>query len=168
MLVKAATGLNKLRQRQNCCHFTDDIFKCIFLNENVWILFKISLKFVPKIWVNNIPALVQMMAWCRLGNRPLSEPMMVGLLMHIYIYVTWPQCVKRKLSSWLTVWFQWVWLPRVDSPYNSYRSTIQGKTYHKISNIRCTKSQNWNASRLVLQLSLSNPLKPGVKWRMKM
>ena len=26
----------------------DDIFKCIFLNENVWILIKISQKFVPK------------------------------------------------------------------------------------------------------------------------
>ena len=25
----------------------DDIFKCIFLNENVWISIKISLKFVP-------------------------------------------------------------------------------------------------------------------------
>ena len=28
-------------------HFSDDIFKCIFLNENVWISIKISLKFVP-------------------------------------------------------------------------------------------------------------------------
>ena len=27
-------------------HFADDIFKCIFLNENVWILFQISPKFV--------------------------------------------------------------------------------------------------------------------------
>ena len=45
-------------------HFTD-LFKCIFLNENVWITTKISLKFVPKIPINNIPALVQIMAWCR-------------------------------------------------------------------------------------------------------
>ena len=42
------------------------------------------------------------------------------------------------------------------------------KNYRKISNIRRTKSQNLNDSRLVLQLSLSNPLKPGVKSRMKM
>ena len=38
--------------------FSDDIFKCIFLNENVFILIKISLKFVPKGQINNIPALV--------------------------------------------------------------------------------------------------------------
>ena len=38
-----------------------DIFKCIFLNENVWIAIKISLKFVPRSPVNNIPALFQIM-----------------------------------------------------------------------------------------------------------
>ena len=39
-------------------HFPDDIFKCIFLNENVLISIKISLKFVPQGQINNIPALV--------------------------------------------------------------------------------------------------------------
>ena len=67
---------NILRLRQNGCHFADDIFKYIFLNENVWILIKISLKFVPKCPINNIPALVQKMAWRRPGDKPLSEPMM--------------------------------------------------------------------------------------------
>ena len=74
------------------CHFADDIFKCIFLNGSVWILIKISLKFqvVPK--VNNIPALVQIMAWYQPGDQPLSEPIMVSLLMHIC--VTWPQWIN--------------------------------------------------------------------------
>ena len=40
--------------------------------------------------------------------------------------------------------------------------------YRKVSNIRRTKSQNLTASRLVLQMSLPNPMKPGVKSRMKM
>ena len=40
--------------------------------------------------------------------------------------------------------------------------------YCKISNIKCTKSPNLNVSRLVLQLSLPNPMKPGVQSRMKM
>ena len=40
--------------------------------------------------------------------------------------------------------------------------------YCKIFNIRRTKPQNLNDSRLILQLSLPNPLKPGVKSRMKM
>ena len=41
----------------------DDFFKCIFLNENVWISISISLKFVPEVRINNIPALLQIMAW---------------------------------------------------------------------------------------------------------
>ena len=44
---------NTLRTRQNGRHFPDDIFKCIFLNENVWITIKISLKFVPKGPISN-------------------------------------------------------------------------------------------------------------------
>ena len=54
--------LNTLRPRQHGRHFPDDIFRCIFLNEYVWISIKISLKFVPKGPINNIPALVQIMA----------------------------------------------------------------------------------------------------------
>ena len=38
---------NTLRPRHNGHHFAEDIFKCIFLNENVWIPIKISLNFVP-------------------------------------------------------------------------------------------------------------------------
>ena len=71
--------INTLRPRQNGRHFADDIFKCIFLNENVWIPIKISLKFVPKGPINNIPALVQIMAWRRPGDKPLSEPMMASM-----------------------------------------------------------------------------------------
>ena len=46
--------VNTLRPRQNGRHFPDDIFECIFLNENVFISIKISLKFVPKGQINNI------------------------------------------------------------------------------------------------------------------
>ena len=84
--------LNTLRLRQNGRHFADDMFKCIFLNENVWIPIEISLKFVPKGPINNIPALVQIMAWRRSGDKPLSEPMMVGLPTHTC--VTRPQWVN--------------------------------------------------------------------------
>ena len=80
---------NTLRPRQNGHCFADDTFKRIFFNENVRISIKISLKFVPYGTVNNIPALVQIMAGRRLGDKPLSEPMMVSLLTHIC--VTRPQ-----------------------------------------------------------------------------
>ena len=87
-----STGFNTLRPGQNGRHFADDIFKCIFLNKNVWIPIKISLKFVPKGPINNIPALVQIMAWHRSGDKPLSETMMVRLPTHIC--VTRPQWVN--------------------------------------------------------------------------
>ena len=56
--------------RQDGRHFADDIFKCIFLNENASILIQISLKFIPKSPIENIPVLVQIMAWRRLGDKP--------------------------------------------------------------------------------------------------
>ena len=71
------------RPRQNGRHFPDDIFKSIFLNGNVWISNKISLKFVAEGPINNIPALVQIMAWRRPGDKPLSKSMMTSLLTHI-------------------------------------------------------------------------------------
>ena len=46
--------MNPLRPRPNGRHFADAILKCIFLNENVWILIEISLKFVPKGSIDNI------------------------------------------------------------------------------------------------------------------
>ena len=72
--------------------FSTRLIQMHFLNENVWIMINISLMFVPKDPINNIPALFQVMAWCRSGDKPLSEPLMVSLLTHICI--TWPQWVK--------------------------------------------------------------------------
>ena len=83
---------------QNGRHFADDVFKCFFWNENVWISLMVSLKFVPNDPINNIPAWVQIMAWRRSGDKPLSEPMMVTLLTHIC--VTRPQWVNMNLFSY--------------------------------------------------------------------
>ena len=57
-----------------------------------------SLKFVPKVRITNIPALVQIMALPQQGDKPLSEPMMVRLPMHIY--VTRPQWVTQFHCFW--------------------------------------------------------------------
>ena len=84
--------INSLRPRQNGRRFADDTFKRIFFNENVRISLKIPLKFVPKVRINNIPTLVQIMVWRRLGGKPLFEPMMVRLPTHIS--VTRPQWVN--------------------------------------------------------------------------
>ena len=92
------TCFDTLRPRQNGRHFADDIFKCILLNENVSIAIKISLKFVPKGPINNIPALVKIMAWRRSGDKSLSEPMTVSLPTHIC--VTRPQWVNGYAWQW--------------------------------------------------------------------
>ena len=54
-----------------------DNFRCIFLNENDRIPIRISLKYVSRSPIDNKPALVQVMAWRRTGDEPLSEPMLI-------------------------------------------------------------------------------------------
>ena len=101
--------LNTLRPGQDGCQYPDDIFKYIFLNENVWISIEISRKCTLKGQINNIPALVQIMAWRRPGDKPLSEPMVISLLAHIC--VTRPQlgflpCIHSDGNyAWNTVLF---------------------------------------------------------------
>ena len=92
--------INSLTPRRNRRHFADDIFKCIFLNENVWTPIKFSLKFVPKGPINNISALFQIMAWRRPGDKPLSEPTIVSLPTHIW--VTRPQLVNTTSELYST------------------------------------------------------------------
>ena len=57
-------------------NMSDDIFKCIFMNEKLCISIRISLKFVPRGPIDNRPALVQEMAWHRIRDKPLPEAMM--------------------------------------------------------------------------------------------
>ena len=101
--VLGILSVSTLRLRQNGCHFPDDTFRCIFLNENIHTLLKNLLKFVPNAQMNNIPSLVPIMAWRRLGDKPLSEQTMVSLLMHIC--VTRPQWVKYNISHKTCTWF---------------------------------------------------------------
>ena len=95
---------NSLRPRQNGRLFADDTFKRIFVNENIRISTENSLKLVPKCLINNIPALVLIMAWRRPGDKPLSEPMLVRSLTHIC--VTRPQwvnvCRMKNISMGIT------------------------------------------------------------------
>ena len=95
--------VNTSRQRQNGRHFTTEFLE-------------FRLKFHGILFlggqINNIPALVQIMAWCRPGDKPLPKPMMVSLL--TLICVTRPQWVnvipwvRNNLGSppsqWLMAW----------------------------------------------------------------
>ena len=61
----------------------DGIFKCILFNENDRIPIQISLKFVLRSPIDNKPALIRVMVWCRIGRKPLPEPMMTRSLMRV-------------------------------------------------------------------------------------
>ena len=65
-------------------------------------------------------------------------------------------CVKQEVQIYI---------------YHDYNMTVLiliRECYRKTSSISGTKSQNFNVSCILLQLSSLNPLKPGVKLRMKM
>ena len=90
--VAAGVNINILGPRQNRRHFADDIFKHIY--ENVWISIKFPLKLVPKDPINNISALVQIMAWHGPRDQPLSE-LAIGL--------PWGRECSELLVSWYVV-----------------------------------------------------------------
>ena len=95
--ARAPFRVNTLSPRQNDRQFPDGIFKCIFLNENIWISIKMALKFVQNGPFDNITSLIQIMTGRRFDDKPLSQTMMVSLLTHIC--VTRPQWVVAALGS---------------------------------------------------------------------
>ena len=67
---------NTLRPRQNGHNFTNDIFDCIFLNK----IFEFQIEFHWNTFcglIDNMSALVKLMAERRPDYKPLSEPIMI-------------------------------------------------------------------------------------------
>ena len=111
--------LDTLRLRQNYRHLADNIFKYIFLYENVWISLKISLKFAPKVWIHNISALVQIiwynglaLTWGRaiiwtnddLGYRCISASL--GLNKLSAVVMMWCLVFDSKTRHpWVLSWY---------------------------------------------------------------
>ena len=83
----------------------------IFLYGNVRISLKISLKFVPKVRINIIPALVQIMAWRRYLNqwwlvywRICASPSLNELTPSLLIFVNY--IIANVACVWLTNLYQ--------------------------------------------------------------
>ena len=91
-------------------------FQSHFLLWKLFYFIKMSLKFVPHGPFNNIPALVQIMAWRRSGDKPLFEPMMAYIVnaymrhsasmskkgcTYIYIYDI---CVYASVSTYIYIY----------------------------------------------------------------
>ena len=102
-----------------------------FLESNGWISIKTSLKFVPKGPGDNIPALVQIMAWHRPGDKHFSESMMVRLPTHI--------CVTR--SQWVNI-KSYLSYPSLQEHYSDrlYLNNMQVLTCINITKMK------WNGS----------------------
>ena len=69
--------INSSSPEQSGRRFTNDIFNCIW---KVSYLIRISLNCVPKDPIDNNPALVEKMAWRRIGDKSLSEPMLTRFI----------------------------------------------------------------------------------------
>ena len=78
------------------------------------------------------------------GNKPSREPMLTRFISQYGFIGT----MTKDHSKW-------------------YSCSLFSCAHCQISNISHTESQNWNVFRLILQLSMPNPLKPSVKLRMK-
>ena len=74
--IQQCATSNSYPPGQNGHNFANNIFKRIFLNENVGTLIQLSLKVFANGPIDSKSALVQVMA-CRLfGAKPLPEPML--------------------------------------------------------------------------------------------
>ena len=54
----------------------DETFECILLTEDDEIPIQFSLKLIPMVPIDNKPALVQVIAWRRTGDKPLLKAML--------------------------------------------------------------------------------------------
>ena len=99
------------------------------LNENVWMLLKIWLKCFPKFWINNIPILVQIMAWRRPGDKRLYEPMMVW---STDAYMRHSASKSEKCRYFCNNWIiPPGWFSR--NGRNTIASDVLGNTWHQSS-----------------------------------
>ena len=82
--------------------FANNSLRCIFLNKNVWILNEISLRCVPKgINFDNKSALVQVMAKCQIGNKPLPKPMLTKMS---WLQIASVVCIILNFQTYFSEW----------------------------------------------------------------
>ena len=125
------TRLSHWGRDKMAANFLMTFSNAFFSNENIWIPIKISLKFVPKGPINNISALVQIMAWCRPGDTHYRNQLWHSLLTHI--------CVTRP--QWVNFWWPTViytlWNKRQG---NLDQNIIMFNQNYAFENMICTMS----------------------------
>ena len=149
------------------------IFQTTFSNAFSWMKMnefrlRFHWSFVPKGQMNNIPSLVQMMAWRRPGHKPLSEAMMVSLLTHICVTrPQWANCLSPNNITW-TIVLSLVYRIFLGTNYSVILIKIQNKILKKKTKKNanmsvifwplCTRPQSTRCFKYFLskQISLAN------------
>ena len=110
------TGINTLMPRKIDDTFPTTLFKRIFLNENWCIFDKDFFEIFPKDPINDISPLVRIMAWCRSGNKPLSEPTVTNdgicVIRPQWVTQNFTDDIFKKAFSWMKIvlfWYEFHW-----------------------------------------------------------
>ena len=80
LLCHGNININALKPEQNGRHFCRNNFQMRYLRERYFLLIHISLKFVPRCPIDNMSALVQVMACHMLSAKPLPEAVMTQFI----------------------------------------------------------------------------------------
>ena len=130
-----------LRPRQQGCHYANNTFIFIFVNENCSILTKISLKFISNDLINSKPSLVQIVTQHHTGNKPLSEPKPI----HWRPYES--PCLDELISfpqNDISIVFSTVCVYIMISPWLKYWSQLLNIMFYPMSTKSCGNWQNEN------------------------
>ena len=125
-------------------HFEMDFLKW----KKKGISIKISLKFVPKGPLNNIRALVQIMAWRRPGAKPLSEPILIRLPMHIC--GARPQWVNTIDSRFIAVIYNMIVHTAPQLQRQNFSQTLHSRMTPHTSPLRASCGVSFVSTHLVL------------------
>ena len=143
------THFNSSLLGQNGRHFADDIFKCIFVNQNVWILLKVSLKFIPKCQqyysIDSYNGLVltsrQAMIWnneCKITDAYMRHSASKSRYdrenEHFHIYIFWPWW-RTNIS--VSIYFRQIRFYNNDQFSSIMFVTFQVKYYDKYIFAHC-------------------------------
>ena len=100
--------VNRSPPGQNSRYFTDDIFRCIFVNEK-FCIYNISFMFVPKGPIDNNSVLVYIMAWRRVGASDYLNHCLPDSVTHIYATLGGDQLISNEGNYWVEIssWLKW-------------------------------------------------------------
>ena len=123
------------------------------------------MKFVPKVGIYITPALVQILAWHLLGNKPLSEPMMVSLFTHIYASLGLNElnaCIEEHMAGptfikpdqrnpWIKDQIKITLLPTISHLLlPNFVSCGRDKPSHMTQNLVTVGAKLWTAERFLV------------------